>query len=109
MGGLNWLRILSTALSLLFWSNCTTTRESPTPVDKTALSVVGTMHYLEIEGGCWQFRSDAGEYYDLVGNLTKQLYVEGQRSQITIRLRPDLASICMVGTIAEVVEINHIF
>ncbi|MFQ5798395.1 MAG: hypothetical protein ACE5H0_06850 [Bacteroidota bacterium] len=67
------------------------------------------MQHLEIEGGCWWFRPDIGESYELVGDLAKQLHVVGRRVKLKIRPRLDLASICMIGTIAEVVEIMRVY
>ncbi len=106
---MNELRILTAALSIVVWSSCTPSKESRTPTDKPVVIIVGTMHHLEIEGGCWWFRPDAGESYELVGDLAKQLHVVGRRAKLKIKPRSDLASICMVGTIAEVVEIIQVF
>lgn len=78
-------------------------------VEEGVFAISGTMHYLSVEGGCWQFRSTTGETYELVGDLARSLRVEGRRAEIKIRARPDLASICMVGTIAEVIEITRVF
>lgn len=67
------------------------------------------MHYREIEGGCWQFRSDAGESFELIGKLADQLRLDGRRARLRIRPRPELSSICMVGMIAEVVAILDLY
>ncbi len=103
------MRIFTAAFLLVLWTGCTTSKEIRATSDKMAHTVVGTMQFLAIEGGCWQFRSEAGKSYELIGRLSNKLRVEGQRARIKIRLRPDLASICMVGSIAEVVEILQIY
>ncbi len=76
------------------------------PLERGLLTIVGTTRYLDVEGGCWQFRSDAGGSYELIGELARQLRVEGRRAEITIRPRSDMVSICQSGTIAEVVDIR---
>ena len=67
------------------------------------------MHRIEIEGGCWQFESETGESYELVGDQSRKLQVEGRRAKLQIKPRPDLASICMTGKIVEVIEILEVY
>ncbi len=67
-----------------------------------APSFTGTMHRLEIEGGCWQFVTDDGHKFEPVGGPA-DLYRDGQRAVITGVVRSDILSICQVGSILRVI------
>ncbi len=69
----------------------------------------GVMEKANIEGGCWIFKAKGGKPYELVGNEVQRLRREGQRAEMVVKPRDDLASICMVGRIVEVVEILKIY
>ena len=100
-------RILSSLLKVLlaagflFLSSCGTTKEYP----QGSISLDGVMQRTEIEGGCWVFQANDGQQYELVGDQAKSLHQEGRRAEIVVKTRPDLASICMVGRIVEVLEV----
>jgi hypothetical protein len=80
--------------------------ETPPPTDP-ALTIEGTVERLEVEGGCWVIRSADGKQYEPMG-LTEEFRQNGLRVRAVIRIRPDMASICQVGTIAEVVSIERL-
>ena len=69
----------------------------------------GVMERSNIEGGCWIFKAKDGKPYELVGGEVQRLRREGQRAEIVVKPRDDLASICMVGKIVEVIEILNIY
>lgn len=106
---MNRLLKLAAPLSFIIWISCTASKKIQPPADKTVLTIVGTMHRIEIEGGCWQFESETGESYELVGDQSRKLQVEGRRAKLQIKPRPDLASICMTGKIVEVIEILEVY
>ncbi len=89
-------------ISLLF--SCATPRQYP-----AGFVLKGTMHFADIEGGCWVFKSDDGQVYQLIGKDTKRLGKDGLRAEILVAPRTDLASVCMVGRTVEVVEILKIY
>ncbi len=72
-------------------------------------TLVGTMHSLSIEGGCWYLQTENGKKYELIGEKVRELKKEGLKVEVAIQSRPDLASICMVGEIVELVEIIQIY
>jgi hypothetical protein len=67
-------------------------------------TLIGTMHFLNIESGCWQFTSESGKDYELAGN-TDELRHDGVRAKLVVRDVAGKASTCMVGKIVEVVKV----
>jgi hypothetical protein len=63
----------------------------------------GIVHFIDVEGGCWQFEDDAGRVYQPTGG-PYYMYCDGIEGNLQGCLRPDLVSICQVGTIVEVLE-----
>ncbi len=76
---------------------------------KGAIEVVGTMHLMQLEGGCWVLQAgeelDDVQVYLLDGELLPELMTEGATVTLIIRPNPKAASVCQVGTVAEVLEI----
>ena len=84
---------------------------SPTPppnqMDTTNMRVTGTVHSVSIEGGCWRFDADNGTHYEIEkGSAPAGLLTDGKKATLTLKLRPDLMSSCMVGPIAQVVAVE---
>jgi hypothetical protein len=73
---------------------------SPEPFWDTIL--IGTVRFVDVEGGCWGLRTDEGESYELIRG-PEELYQDGLRAVCWGRVRDDMGSICMIGTIFEVV------
>jgi hypothetical protein len=92
---------------LAVFSSCSST-EHASKYQSDSIVISGVMLYLELEGGCWQFMDENGETYEIVGLNIAQLQIDGQRAEIVVREVPDVASICMVGKIVELVEIIQI-
>lgn len=64
---------------------------------------MGTIHRVNVEGGCWRFDLEDGRHFELKAADTSIL-VDGQQATLTLRPRPDLMSACQIGPIAEVVD-----
>jgi hypothetical protein len=78
-------------------------RETTKPPD--LIVGTGTIVPRQAECSSWFVRSDTGQLYELtaLGSEFQQKYL---RVRFTLRERPDLASVCMVGPIADVVSIE---
>ncbi len=68
--------------------------------------VDGTVHFIPVEGGCWALRVNDAVQYEPLG-LPAAFRVDGLQVRALLKLRDDLASICMVGRIAEVLDIER--
>jgi hypothetical protein len=68
------------------------------------LSEVGTVRFLEIEGGCWVIETSDAVYEPT--NLPEALREDGLGVTFQATVRDDLASICMVGPIVQLHRIQ---
>lgn len=68
--------------------------------------VVATVRFIPIEGGCWVLRVNESLQYEPLG-LPVAFRVDGLDVRALLTLRDDLSSICMVGRIAEVLDIER--
>ena len=73
--------------------------------DPQAFIIDGRVEFLPLEGGCWSILADDDTRYEPLG-LPEEFRVHGLRVRAALKLRSDLASICMIGTIVDVVEIE---
>jgi hypothetical protein len=86
---------------------------TPTPTtlpldDKTSnISRTGTVKFNDFEGGFYGIISDAGEHYDPI-NLGKEFQVDGLRVRFEAKIRKDLGSIHMWGTLIEIIKIEKL-
>lgn len=96
---------LGLLLLLPLLASCVTTSKYPSG----SFRLEGEMHYSDIEGGCWVFKARDGQAYELVGKDVKKLQKDGLRAEVVVKPRLDLASICMVGRIVEVLEIRKVY
>lgn len=67
----------------------------------------GTMMFTQLEGGCWYLEAKRGKKYELVGseeNLRK-VRVEGRYVTLTVRQAKMMASVCMIGTMVEIIDV----
>jgi len=71
------------------------------------VSGLGTITYLDLEGGFFGLIADEGAKYDLL-NLDEVFQQDGLRVRFRVRLRPDVATIRMWGRPAEVVAIARL-
>jgi hypothetical protein len=67
--------------------------------------VSGTVRFIGIEGGCWVIRVNESLQYQPVG-LPDAFRVDGVDVRALLTLEDDMASICMTGRIAQVLEIE---
>jgi hypothetical protein len=70
-------------------------------------TLTGTMLHTDLEGGCWYLETKRGQKYELVGNEEdlRKVRVEGRLVTLTVRQKKMAASICMMGTIVEILEV----
>ncbi len=68
--------------------------------------VDGTVRFIPVEGGCWALRVNDVVQYEPLG-LPAAFREDGLEVRALLKLRDDLASICMVGRIAEVLDIKR--
>jgi hypothetical protein len=97
-------------LLLLFYGGCTLSNDSVEPfvdtsVTATDLEFTGVVVYIEIEGGFFALRTNAGTTYEPV-NLPERFTVNGMKVRVTARSRADLGSYRMVGPIIEIRSIE---
>jgi hypothetical protein len=76
------------------------------PCEYGIIEVHGVMHFVPVEGGCWQFEDDAGNFFEPILG-PPSLYCDGIAGTLTACLRPDLVSTCQVGTIVEVLDFTR--
>ena len=75
--------------------------------DSTTFRASGTIHAVNLEGGCWRFDADDGRHFEISkATAPAGLLVDGKKASLTLRPRPDLMSTCMIGPIAEVVTVD---
>ena len=101
------VRVLWLPLLCLLVNACSSSRESSGEV-QGAFVVTGTMVFLGVENGCWQFHGDDGKEYEILGTNVDQLEEDGLRAKIRVQPFSATASICMVGTPVELLEIIEI-
>lgn len=79
-----------------------TPESQPAPPDEI-IEIVGTVHYINLEGGFWGIRGDDGKNYDPI-NLSPELQKEGLRAEFKFKIKKDVAGIHMWGRIVEILE-----
>jgi hypothetical protein len=93
----------------LWLSACCTSKNSGKDFGADALVLIGTMQYLTVETGCWQFITDDGARYQVSGSQVDPLLRDGQRAEVIVRLLPDRQTICMTGKPVELLHIIKIY
>ena len=95
------LALMASAACFLFAAGCVT--EEPPAV--TEVSGIGTIHYIDLEGGFYGIVSDAGEQY-LPVNLAEELKVDG--TAVTFKGVPEEGGVTMYmwGTPIRITEIR---
>lgn len=68
--------------------------------------LAATVRFVEIEGGCWMLLAADGRRFEPVG-LPDAFRVDGLRVRVTLQSRPDMASVCMIAPLAEVLAIRR--
>ncbi|MEO8294580.1 MAG: hypothetical protein ABI613_03615 [Gemmatimonadota bacterium] len=77
------------------------------PAASSDMQIKGTVHLVNVEGGCWRLDAANGSHYEIYkGSAPAGLLEDGRQVTATVKLRPDLMSICMVGPIIEVISVE---
>jgi hypothetical protein len=79
----------------------------PAMNDTTSFRASGTIRSVNIEGGCWRFDAQDGKHYEIASaSAPAGFLTDGKAATLTLRLRPDLMSTCMIGPIVEIVKVE---
>ncbi len=99
-----WLR-RNTAIAVLILVSlsCGTAARRATGPD---LDTVGTVTFHEIEGGCWTIEVEEEGYEPIT--LPEEFKTDGLQVHFEANFRDDMASVCMVGRLIEVLEIERV-
>lgn len=73
--------------------------------DRT-VTVDGVVQFSPIEGGCWSILGEDGTRYEPI-NLPQEFQQDGLAVRAALKFRDDMASICQVGRIVEIVRIER--
>jgi inhibitor of cysteine peptidase len=83
-----------------------TSQASCASADDSTITRDGTVRFQEIEGGCWSIVATDSTVYEPL-NLGEDFRQDGLAVSFVARPRPEMASICMVGQIVELVSIRR--
>jgi hypothetical protein len=73
------------------------------------ITITGVVHFLEVEGGCWQLEGGDGTRYELrPDQAPRSVLVDGAQVVLVARRRTDLASTCMVGENIDVERVDSV-
>ncbi len=97
--------IVAVCLCAICFLSCHSTNDVKNEFGTDAFVIKGTMTYLAIEGGCWQFKSDDGTTYQVFGEQAQLLQHDGAKAEIIVRKLSNKRTICMSGTIVELLKI----
>ena len=75
--------------------------------DKNIVEGSGTITYINLEGGFYGIVADDGEHYVPI-NLPSEFKVDGLRVRFKGKIRDDLVSIYMCGTLLELIYIKKL-
>ncbi len=99
-----WLRRhRAIAVLILVSLSCGTAACSATGPD---LDTVGTVRFHDIEGGCWTIEVEEEGYEPIT--LPEEFKTDGLQVHFEANFRDDMASVCMVGRLIEVLEIERV-
>lgn len=68
--------------------------------------IVGTVEFLNVEGGCWTLLASDGARYEPV-DLGEEFREDGLQVSVTVRSLEEVASVCQVGKIVEIESIRR--
>jgi hypothetical protein len=96
---------LSVIVGIVFvLSSCASPKNVP-----GALFVKGVVRFVELGSGCWVL--EAGDnirekkFYELTGSDLDDIKINNAEVQLWIVPKPDVASSCEVGTVAEIIDV----
>jgi len=70
------------------------------------LDTVGTVTFHDIEGGCWTIEVEEEGYQPI--NLPEEFKEDGLQVNFQANFRDDMTSVCMVGRLIELLEIERV-
>lgn len=89
---------------LLLLSSCVSPKNVP-----GAIFVKGVVRFIELGPGCWVLETGDNikdkKFYELTGNELNDIKINNAEVQLWIVPKPDMASSCQVGTVAEIIDI----
>ncbi|MBA4311351.1 MAG: hypothetical protein C0417_01855 [Chlorobiaceae bacterium] len=97
---------LSIFILLMLQSSCATVDMSQ--YEPGAFIIKGSIKYLEVEGGCWQFLSEDGKTFEISSDIFIDRFKNNSYAELVVHFVEDASSICMVGKLVEVLDIIHI-
>ncbi len=103
------MSIIGVLFTALLLSSCCITKETIQDVDPKGYELHGTMSFIVLEGGCWQFKSNDGTTYQISGEKVDVLLKDGQRADIIVRDLPRMRSICMAGKNVKLLRIVKLY
>ena len=98
------MRTISLLVMLLF---CIVTLSGCVLKGKDIVEGSGTITYINLEGGFYGIMADDGEHYVPI-NLPPEFKVDGLRVRFKGKIRDDLESIHMWGTLLELIYIKKL-
>ncbi len=74
-----------------------------------AMRIKGTIRHVNIEGGCWVVEVGDNvrtkQFYELIGKDLPEVSINDAVITVWIVLKPDVATTCQVGQVAEIVDV----
>lgn len=95
-------RVLLGAVALATLGACAVLSE-PGPGDE--FSARATVRFLNVEGGCWRLDLQNGDKYEPV-DMPAGFRTDGRQVVVKLKIAGDMSSVCQVGQLARVVEIQ---
>lgn len=74
--------------------------------DDETITVVGTVDFIQVEGGCWSILAADQTRYEPI-NLPEEFKQDGLAVRAVLLPRDDLVSICQIGQIVEILTIER--
>ena len=73
------------------------------------IQVSGTVRFVSVEVGCWQLQAQNGARYELrPTQAPSRVLVDGAQVVLVVRLRTDLVTVCMVGDVVDVEQVESV-
>ena len=103
------MRKIRLALALVVMVLALACGDSPfEPTEPDHLVRTGTVRFITVEGGFWAITGDDRVTYDPLSPLTAEFQREGLRVRFEGKVRFDVGSTHMVGTIVEIIRIEKL-
>jgi len=67
-----------------------------------SITVTGTIQHRDIGTGAWALVTDEGVTYEILRGADKNLLKAGQKAKVTGKVREDVMTVAMIGSVLEV-------